>query len=78
LGRFAAVLLEPDAPAEPALPLMPAEPLLPVPLVPLAEPDVDEPVFAALFKRTWPVTLSLQWVAAETVALPLAEGELDD
>ncbi len=36
-----------------------------------------EPVLAAVFNRAWPVVLSLQWVAAETLALPLIDGEVE-
>ena len=79
-----AELPEPDEPL-PAEPL-PAEPLLPEPdepvLVPLpiglpvAEPEVDGPLFEAVFNRGCPVALSRQCVAADT--LPLADGEEEE
>jgi hypothetical protein len=74
-GRFTAA-----EGAEPALPgVLPAEPAAP----PLGEPLIDPlaapvvlpagaPGLAAVFKRAWPVALSLQCVAAEM--LP-AEGD---
>jgi hypothetical protein len=42
-----------------------------------AAPEVVDPVLAAVFRRACPVVLSLQCVAADTLALPLAEGEVD-
>ena len=73
-------LLLPDEPDMPELPV-PVEPLPeePEPLAkPLVVPEVDEPVLDALFSRAWPVAGSLQCVAADTSALPLADGDVDD
>src|SRR4051812_38886962 len=73
--------LEPR-PAEPeALPVPVEDPavLLPVPEdEPLIfEPEVD-PIFEAVFKRTWPVDLSLQCVAADTLELFVTDGDVED
>ena len=71
------VLLEPGelepAPAEPAALLLPVPEDEPV----MLEPEVD-PVFEAVFKRAWPVALSLQCVAADTLELLVADGDVDD
>jgi len=80
------VLLEPEElepmPAEPAAlpgPVEVLEVLLPVPEDEpvMLEPEVD-PVFEAVFKRAWPVDLSLQCVAADTLELLVADGDVDD
>jgi hypothetical protein len=84
------VLLEPGElepmPAEPAALPGPVEDppdmlevLLPVPEDEpvMFEPEVD-PVFEAVFKRAWPVALSLQCVAADTLELLVADGDVDD
>jgi hypothetical protein len=80
-GRFAAVelplmpleplplVLEPDAGGGDPAGRSAAPPEAPVLLL---APGV--PVLAAVFIRAWPVVLSLQWVAAETFALPPADG----
>ena len=71
-------------PAEP-LPAVPVPPepdeLVPLPLpiaLPVAEPLVDEPLFEALFKRGWPVELSRQCVAADTLLVADGEEEEDE
>ena len=84
------VLLETEEPeprpAEPELLPVPVEDppdilelLLPLPEEePLMfEPEVD-PVFEAVFKRAWPVDLSLQCVAADTLELSVADGDVED
>src|SRR4051812_46425519 len=83
-GRLAAAVVEPVAPL-----LLDGDELLLVegdvllvegdalePAV-AAAPEVVDPVLAAVFRRACPVVLSLQCVAADTLALPLAEGEVD-
>jgi len=42
-----------------------------------AAPEVVEPLLAAVFSRACPVVLSLQCVAADTLAVLLAEGDVD-
>jgi hypothetical protein len=78
-------------PAEP-LPLIPAEPVLPaeplpvapaevpeeLPAVPLAEVPVPVlPLCAAVFSLGWPVALSMQCVADETLD-GVAPGDVED
>jgi hypothetical protein len=65
---------------EPALPVPDELPLIELPV---AEPEVDEPVFEveeplldAVFNRGCPVVLSRQCVAADT--LPVVDGEEED
>jgi hypothetical protein len=82
------LLAEPEVP-EPVLPdevppaieppLVELEPVEPEPLEPkpLAPVPEAEPVFEAVLKRGCPVVLSLQCVAADTLA-PLADGEVED
>jgi hypothetical protein len=76
-GRFAATGPEVAGllPAEPAA--LPLEPLI-EPVEPVVLPEAAEPVFAAVFNRAWPVALSLQCVAAETLALLPADGDVLD